>query len=104
MVRILFNMRSFSSVFGTNPRCSMNCNDLEAIDNQYHILQCQVLFENLNPEEKISASEVKYDDIFGSLEGAEQGGPGACQDAGHQGGGTGKAVPTSGQHHWTSYR
>ena len=50
------NIKSnFSSVFGNNHRCSMNCNDLEAIDNQYHILQCQVLLENLSPEEKISA-------------------------------------------------
>ena len=77
MSRLLFNMRSsmtkniksnFSSQFGSNPRCSMKCNDLEAIDNQNHILQCQVLLEKLSPEEKLSASQVKYNDIFGSLE------------------------------------
>ena len=59
---------NFSSLFGSYTRCSMNCNDLEATDNQHIILQCQVLLEKLSPEEKLSASQVKYDHICGSLE------------------------------------
>ena len=46
----------------------MRCNDLEAIDNQHHILQCQVLLEKQSPEEKLNTSQRKYDNIFGSLE------------------------------------
>ena len=46
IARPLFDIRSsmtkyiksnFSSLFGSNPKCSMMCNDLEAIDNQNHI-------------------------------------------------------------------
>ena len=77
MVQVLFNMRSsmtkniksnFSSLYGSNQRCRMNCKDLEAIDSQCHILQCSVLLEKLTPEEHHSAHQVKYDHIFGSLD------------------------------------
>ena len=66
MVRLLFDMRSsmtrnikdnFSSMFD-NKRCNLNCNDPEAVDSQSHVLQCNILLDNLSPEELLE--EVKW--------------------------------------------
>ena len=62
MVRVLFNKSQ------CNARCSLKCNNLEAINTQQHILECQVFFSKLSPAEKLSVYQVKYDNIIGSLE------------------------------------
>ena len=46
----------------------MNCRDMDAIDNQPHILKCSVLLEKLSPEEHQAADQVAYNHIFGTLD------------------------------------
>ena len=55
-------------MFGSNMRCQINCDDLEAIDSQFHLLHCSVLLEQLCPEEQASLRKVKYNHIFGTLD------------------------------------
>ena len=46
----------------------MNCEDINAIDSQPHLLHYKELAKLLSSEENIRAKKVKYEDIFGSLE------------------------------------
>ena len=76
MAGLLFSLRSsmirnikqnFSSSYQHNLKCKMICNDSNAIDSQFHLLNCTVLRMLLSEEERKRATSVKYDDIFGSL-------------------------------------
>ena len=76
MVNVLFNLRScmtknfksnFPSIFRGNMKCRLNCQELEASDCQSHILKCSTLLENLSPEELVSAKDLEYNHIFGTL-------------------------------------
>ena len=77
MVKVLFGLRgsmtksiknNFPSMFRSNLRCQMNCEDTKAIDRQCHLLDCSVLLDQLTPEEQISVKQVEYKDIFGILD------------------------------------
>ena len=74
---VLFNMRSsmtkniksnFSSLHRDNLYCKMKCQEPGIEDNQSHILQCQVLQKYLNSEQAAQTKNVKYNDLFESLE------------------------------------
>ena len=47
--------------------CKLGCQQ-DAIDCQSHTLSCQKVLEKLTPDELKSLKDVKYSDIFGSLE------------------------------------
>ena len=46
----------------------MKCQEPGIVDNQPHLLQCQVLQKHLNSEQAAQTKNVKYNDIFESLE------------------------------------
>ena len=77
MVKVLFNTRSsmtrnikenILSMYKDNMRCQLICRETSAIDSQPHLLQCQVLLDNLNPEEVERIKGVTY--IIGTYLGA----------------------------------
>ena len=47
--------------------CKLGCQQ-DAIDCQSHTLSCHKVLEKLTPDELKSLKDVKYSDIFGSLE------------------------------------
>ena len=74
MVSLLFNMRcsmtkgfksNFSSMFKGDMGCKLNCNIIDALDNQKHLLEYPIILSKYAIGQATSA---KYDDIFGSLE------------------------------------
>ena len=46
----------------------MKCQEPGIDDNQSHLLQCQVLQKYLNSEQAAQTKNVKYNDLFESLE------------------------------------
>ena len=61
-----------SSLFQGNMKCKMDCPVAEAFDFQEHMLICQRLLPRLYKTQQDSLTEVKYADIFGSLEEQKQ--------------------------------
>ena len=59
------NIKDNCSSMFDNKRCNLNCNDSEAVDSQSDVLQCNILLDNLSPEEQLEASQVEYSHIFG---------------------------------------
>ena len=59
---------NFSSLYKDNTRCRLKCTNLNAVDQQAHLLQCQTILNQLSLEEQEHAHSVKYSDIFGPME------------------------------------
>ena len=59
---------NFPSLFKGNMSCKLNCQDLEIIDCQEHILSCKTLISSLGIEHQVTLKEVKYLDVFGCTE------------------------------------
>ena len=59
---------NFPSFFKGNMSCKLNCQDLETIDCQEHILSCKTLISSLGIEHQVTLKEVKYLDVFGCTE------------------------------------
>ena len=57
--------KQISSMFKGDMGCKLNCNIIDALDNQKHLLECPIILSKYASGQATSA---KYDDIFGSLE------------------------------------
>ena len=78
MACVLFNVRSsmtkkniksnFSSLYKDNICCKMKRQEPGNDDSQFNLLQCQVLKKHLNSEQAAQTKNVKYNDLFESLE------------------------------------